>query len=233
MELEDFFSFKDFFRTMLLASALIFFIGTVYGIFLHAMYASQIIGVKQDLYEIHHIMMNRSEDALKSGGSEGVNARAYRDIAIRAEIMAKKINAPPVTPTSYTYFNYWLSSAAFTTLDLDDEILGLDEKTINTFQQLDKEMLFGEPGWWNRTDKLKTYSSDQGKVVQFLREKPRLRTYWGTFYFFIFFIGLFTAFLTVKEEYEIPTLPEIIYGLFMPLPFFIIYALIGILAYLD
>jgi len=63
MELEDFFNFKDFFRTMLLASALIFIVGTAYGIFLHAMFSSQVVGVKQDLNDISVGLEIKAEQA--------------------------------------------------------------------------------------------------------------------------------------------------------------------------
>lgn len=235
MELEDFFNFKDFFRTMLLASAFFFMFGTAYGIFLHATYSSQILGVKQDLMEISIIMDNRSDSAYKEAQSGGIDASAIREMklaSVRADTLSKDINAPPVTPHSYTYFNYWVASAAFIDLNPKRELLGLNEKTIAALDTLEKDTggIFGSETWWN-IPQFRMYSQRHGRVVQFLPGEPKIQTYFWTFYIFTFIIGFVTAFLCVKEDYEIPTLPEAIYGLFMPLPFFIIFSMTGMFSY--
>ena len=230
MELEDFFNFKDFFRTMLMASALFFIIGTTYGIMLHAMFASQVINVKQDLIDIHDTMENRAEQAYAMENKS--MAREWKDIAQKAEKLSKEVNPPPVTPNSYTYFNYWVASAAFTTLKTDNEILGMDEKTREAFDSLDNEMILGSKGWWDRKQ-FNIYSTRTNSITQLLGAKPELRTYFWTFYIFVLLIGFSTAYLTIKEEYEIQTLPEVLYGMFMPLPFFIIFAFISMLAHLG
>ena len=123
MELEDFFTFKDFIRTMLLASSLFLIVGTMYGVFIHALYSSQITSVRQDLMEIKDNMETLSHRKFTENSS--ILARDYRDAARKAEELISKIQPPPLTPSSYTYFNYWIASAAFTTPRITDDVKGL------------------------------------------------------------------------------------------------------------
>ncbi|MCD6414793.1 MAG: hypothetical protein J7L23_04180 [Candidatus Diapherotrites archaeon] len=230
MELEDFFNFKDFFRTMLLASSLFFIMGTSYGVFLHAMYSSQITGVAQDLKDLSDGMKDMADTAYES--SEKTSAREWKAISTRAATLASQISPPAVTPNAYTYFNYWVASAAFVKLSLSEDVLGLDAKTQEALKVLDTGEILGGKGWWGRTQ-FNIPVERLGKRVQLLAKRPELQTYAWTFYIFVFIIGFITAFLGVKEKYDIPVLPEVIYGVFMPLPFFVIFAFTGLLAYLG
>lgn len=231
MELEEFFSFKDFFRTMFLASALIFIIGTAYGVMLHAMYTSQIMGVKQDLKDISYEMGNRTTQAYEYNKT---HAKSYRRVKIDAEKYSDLITPPSVTPYSYIYFNYWVASAAFTNLKTDPPLLGLNEDTIKTLDQLNQSEVFGIQGWWDHPQFRDIPSTKYGGAkADMLLYPPKLETHFWSFYIFILMISFVTAFVAIKEEYDIPALPEAIYGALMPLPFFVIYSFTSLLSYFE
>ncbi|MCD6522533.1 MAG: hypothetical protein J7K68_02190 [Candidatus Diapherotrites archaeon] len=227
MQLSDFFSFKDLVRTALIGSALFFFIGSIYGVFLHAQYSSQVNQVKQDLLQISELMNAKATQAYTE--NQGELSRQYKTVADRAKQLANDIEAPPVTPYSYTYLNYWIASAAFTKLRLDPSILGLPNKTVAVFKALDNEEVLGAKGWWNR-DEFRGFSLQKGEYVQFLEKPPELHSYFWTFYVFVLLIAIGTIFISVKEHYEIPVLPELIYGAFMPVLFFVVFTIASMLS---
>jgi hypothetical protein len=228
MEIEDFFSFQDFFRTIFIASSLFLIVGTFYGVFLHALYSSQVSNVKNDLIDIEKALDLQARSAtLQDLGSQ--EARQYRDVSRQAGKLAKQVNPPEITPTSYTYFNYWISSAAFTAPRLTDEAMGLSEETREAFTELDDGMVFGESGWWNRTH-FRVHSERAGRTMQLLKGKPRMETHFWTFYFFVLAIAMATAYIGIKESYELPALPEALYGIFMPVPFFVILSFTSLLS---
>lgn len=236
MRLSDFFNFNDLVRVVLIGSALLFFLGGTYGVFLHAMFATQVDGIRNDLTYISDLMEARSSTAYSQ--QLGAEARAFKELSQRAEELSKDIKAPPVTPHAYTYFNYWIASAAFTELTLNPKILGLPDETVAAFQVLDTEEVLGGTGWWNR-DEFYGFDANSGQYRVFLQSKPKLQTHFWSFYIFVFLISVITIFLAVKEEYELPVVPEIIYGVFLPAPFFVIYSiaaiisLTGIIRFLD
>jgi len=236
MQLKDFFSFADLVRVMLIGSALLLLIGGVYSIFLHSMYATQVDQVSKDLTYIKGLMETKSQAAYSA--AEGQQARDYKAVADRAEELAGQVTAPSVSPNAYTYLNYWIASAAFTKLTLNPKILGLPDQTVQAFAALDSEEVLGRQGWWGRQE-FRGYDMDSGQFKVFLEKKPELETNFWTFYLFVFAISVFTVFVCVKEEYELPLIPEMIYGLFLPVLFFIVYSLasiaslIGIVNLLD
>lgn len=236
MQLKDFFTFKDLVRTAFLGSALFLLVGSMYSIFLHAQYAAQVDDVKQDLDALVELMESQSRSAFEQRDSEG--AREFKRISQRAKELSKMIQAPPVTPNSYTYFNYWISSAAFTELHLSPRILGLPDKTIAAFAALSTEEVLGQEGWWNHP-RFRGFSLVAQEYVQYLPGEPVLQTNFWTFYIFVFLISIVTIFFGSKEEYEFPLLPEIIYGAFMPTLFFLVFTLMslvsltGIIQFLD
>ena len=227
MRLKDFFNMRDMIRVALIGSALLLLVGTGYGIFLHAMYTSEVNQVRNDLSYISDLMKTKSSTAY-SGGS-GDEARAFKDISARATEFSKQIKGPPVTPSSYTYFNHWIASASFTTLTLNPKILGLPDETVAAFQEMDSDILLGKAGWWGR-EEFYGFDVQIGDYRTFLGEKPTLQTHFWSFYIFVFLISFFTIYISTKEEYELPAIPEIIYGLFMPGLFWLIYSLTAIIS---
>jgi len=227
MRLSDFFTFKDLARVVLVGSALLFFIGGMYGVFLHAMYTSQVSGVGNDLTYISDMMKAKSSSAYTQ--HSGTDARTFKEVSTEAADLAKEIKAPSVTPNAYTYFNYWIASAAFTELTLNPKILGLPDETIAAFQELDNGQVLGKKGWWNRQE-FYGFDPSSGQYRIFLQSKPKLETQFWSFYIFVFIVSLATIFFTVKEEYEIPIVPEIIYGIFLPSLFFVVYSLASLVS---
>ncbi len=236
MQLNDFFNFKDLVRVMLIGSALLLLIGGLYGVFLHAMYSSQVDQVQHDLSYISDLMETRSTEAYNK--QAGTEARQFKDVSDQAEELAKDIRAPSVTPSAYTYFNYWIASAAFTELTLNPKVLGLPDETVDVFNRLDNEVVLGKTGWWNR-EEFRGFDVKTSDYRIFLGSKPKLETHYWSFYIFVFLIAFLTVLITVKESYEFPLVPEIIYGIFLPTLFFAVYSvtaiisLTGIITFLD
>jgi hypothetical protein len=227
MRLEDFFNFKDLVRTCLVGSALFFFVGAFYGVFLHSQYAAQVTDVKNDLDAVGSLLEARANQAYEN--QTGVAARDFKDVSDRAKTLAKNVTAPTVSPNAYTYFNYWVASAAFTKLHLSPAILGLSPGTIDVLANLTNENVLGGLGWWNRAE-FKGFNLASGQYEQFLEKPPELETNFWTFYIFVFVIAVMTTFFAVKEKYEIPIIPDIIYGAFMPVLFFVFFTLSGVLS---
>ncbi len=236
MRLSDFFAYKDLVRVVLVGSALLFFAGGIYGVFLHAMYAAQVGQVGNDLTYISNLMKARSTSAYAQ--QSGTDAREFKEVSAKAAELAKQIKAPSVTPNAYTYLNYWIASAAFTKLATNPKILGLPDETISAFRELDSSHVLGKQGWWGRQE-FYGFDPSTGQYRIFLQSKPRLETQFWSFYIFVFLISFVTVFFAVKEEYELPVVPEIIYGIFLPVPFFVIYSLAalvsltGVIRFLD
>ncbi len=236
MRLKDFFSFKDLVRTALLGSALFFIIGAAYGVFLHAQYSSQVSGLKGDLLQIQELLEAQSKKAYQDDNGE--LARDYKSTSEEAGLLAKGIQAPPVSPNAYTYLNYWISSAAFTELYLSPDVLGLPPETIEVIGTLSNGEVLGEKGWWNRSE-FRGFNADTGEWVSYLGAQPKLESNYWTFYIFVFLISIFTIFFATKEDYELPVVPEVLYGVTMPVMFSVVFALtsmlslIGIVRFLD
>lgn len=227
MQLKDFFNINDLLRVMLIGSSLLLIVGGVYGVFLHAMYSSQVNQVQKDLVYIADLMEVRSSEAYHD--QQGAQARELKDISMKARELAKKIKAPSVTPSAYTYLNYWIASAAFTKLALTPKILGLPDETVEAFNRMDTEMLLGKQGWWNR-EEFRGFDVTSGEYRVFLEKKPMLETHFWSFYIFVFLVSFVTVLFSVKEEYELSLVPEIIYGVFLPMLFFIVYSLTSIIS---
>jgi len=227
MQLKDFFNINDFIRVVLVGSALLLLIGAAYGIFLHSMYASQVNGVKNDLTFISDLMKAKSSASYSNGS--GDDARQFKDVSDRAAALALEIRSPAVTPNSYTYLNYWIASAAFTKLTLNPLILGLPPETVGAFNSLDGETVLGKAGWWGRGE-FYGFDVNTGQYRMFLAAKPELETHYWSFYLFVFLISVVTIFLCVKEPYELPAIPEIVYGLFLPALFSLVYSLAAIIS---
>jgi hypothetical protein len=227
MRLKDFFSFKDLVRTALLGSALFFFIGAAYGVFLHAQYSTQVSDIKGDLLNIADVMEAKSTQAY--GANDGQLARDYKDASQRAKELASMVQAPPVSPNAYTYFNYWIASAAFTELYLSPEVLGLPPSTIDVMGNLTKAEVLGEAGWWNRSE-FRAFDKGSGEWRDYLEKQPVLQSNFWTFYIFVFLVSVLTVFFATKEEYELPVLPEVLYGIAMPALFFVLYSVSSVLS---
>ncbi|MCK4327382.1 MAG: hypothetical protein KAW41_02795 [Candidatus Diapherotrites archaeon] len=236
MRLKDFFNFADLVRVLLIGSSLLLIVGMAYGVFLHAMYASQVEGVQNDLTFISKMMKTKAGTAYSDGKT--VEALEYKAASARAEELSKMIKSPPVTPSAYTYFNYWIASAAFTKLTLNPKIIGLPDDTVVAFAALESESILGEAGWWGR-EEFRGYDVNKGTYRIFLEKEPILQTHFWSLYIFVFLIAFMTTLITVKEEYEVPVVPEIVYGAFMPTLFFAVYSvtslvsLTGIIKFLD
>ncbi|MFC2174267.1 hypothetical protein ACFLQ2_00150 [archaeon] len=236
MQLKDFFSFNDLVRVLLIGSSLLLIFGFGYGVFLHAMYASQVEGVQNDLLFVSDLMEVKASTAYSDG--RATEAMAFRDASNRADELSKLIKAPPVSPSAYTYLNYWIASAAFTELTLNPKIIGLPDETVEAFGALDTEEVLGTAGWWGRNE-FRGFDVNMNDYRVFLGEKPVLQTHFWSFYIFVFLVSFATTLLAVKEKYEIGFIPEIVYGAFMPSLFFGVYALTsmvsltGIIKFLD
>ncbi|MBN3037420.1 MAG: hypothetical protein JW834_03160 [Candidatus Diapherotrites archaeon] len=225
MQLKDFFNFKDLVRTALLGSALFFFVGSMYAVFLHAQFSGEVDQTKQDLLLLKDVLDSRATKYYSQ--HKGVEAREFKSAAAEADVLAAKIQAPSITPSAYTYMNYWISSAAFTRLHLSPKQLGLPDETVDAMETLTNGFVLGQKGWWNRQE-FRGFDVTVGDMRQYLGSPPELQSYFWTFYIFVFVISVFTVFVGVKEQYELPLLPEIIYGAFMPLLFFSIFSLTGL-----
>ena len=236
MQLKDFFNFNDLVRVLLVGSALLLLIGGAYGVFLHAMYSSQVSSVQNDLIFISDLMATKATSAYSSGDTQ--EALQFRDLSERADALSKAVRGPPVTPSAYTYLNYWIASAAFTELTLNPKILGLPDETVEAFSLMETEEVLGSTGWWGRQE-FRGFDMNKGDYRVFLEKKPVLQTHFWSFYLFVFLVAFFTTFVGVKEEYELPVIPQIIYGMLMPSLFFGVYSLtsmislIGIIKFLD
>ena len=191
------------------------------------MYASQVSGVGNDLTYISNMMKARSSTAYAQ--ESGADARSFKELSAKAADLAKEIQAPSVTPNAYTYLNYWIASAAFTKLTLNPKILGLPDETVAAFQELDNSQVLGKQGWWGRKE-FYGFDPSTGQYRTFLQSKPRLETNFWSFYVFVFLVSVVTIFFAVKEDYELPIVPEIIYGIFLPVPFFVIYSLASLIS---
>jgi len=226
MRVKDVFNTSDLARTLFLGTAIFLLFGTMFSLFLHAQYSTQINTVKNDLVNIKEWMHAKSDKMYKHGDFE--QAREYKEVAIQAGEMSKKIRSPPVSPSSMTYFHYWIASAAFTKVNLTPEQMGLPQNTVDALNTLSTQPVLDQDSWLNHPE-FKGISIQSGRVEQFLPKLPNLEPQFYTFYIFVFITAFVSLYLGIKNKYSFDILPQLIYGVLMPTIFFALLTLSGIL----
>ena len=211
MKLNSMIDRKDIIRTMLLASSLMLITGTLYAVFLHGEYTSQVNSIRLDLLTIKNWFNARAD---KIHGQDSINAK---NIATTAEKLSNKIAGPNMNPYAYAYLNYWIISAAFTNLYVSYSELGLTNDTINAINTL-------ESGGWFNNPKFKIFDPYIGDYVQKLPSKPNLNPHFWTYYLFVILIvGISTWFGMKSKNYEIDVIPEIISATLSLIPFWVVF----------